>query len=110
MSKQTRQQKKEEEKRIIAEMEDALREARGESVEETPPEASGKKSVYATEPDKIHCRRCKTLMENGVCPTCGFKMYVPMSEEKRKKIKMVATAIGFAVFIAIFLIIQFTKN
>lgn len=96
MSKQTRQQKKEEEKRIIAEMEDALREARGESVEETPPEASGKKSVYATEPDKIHCRRCKTLMENGVCPTCGYKIYMPMNDKKRNKIRLI-TAIVFVV-------------
>ena len=104
MSKQTRQQKKEEEKRIIAEMEDALREARGESVEETPPEASGKKSVYATEPDKIHCRRCKTLMENGVCPTCGYKIYMPMNDKKRNKIRLIATIVFVAIGVIIFAI------
>lgn len=104
MSKQTRQQKKEEEKRIIAEMEDALREARGESVEETPPEASGKKSVYATEPDKIHCRRCKTLMENGVCPTCGYKIYMPMNDKKRNKIRLIAAIVFVAIGVIIFAI------
>ena len=104
MSKQTRQQKKEEEKRIIAEMEDALREARGESVEETPPEASGKKSVYATEPDKIHCRRCKTLMENGVCPTCGYKIYMPINDKKRNKIRLIAAIVFVAIGVIIFVI------
>ena len=104
MSKQTRQQKKEEEKRIIAEMEDALREARGESVEETPPEASGKKSVYATEPDKIHCRRCKTLMENGVCPTCGYKIYMPMKDKKRNKIRLITAIVFVAIGVIIFAI------
>ena len=104
MSKQTRQQKKEEEKRIIAEMEDALREARGESVEETPPEASGKKSVYATEPDKIHCRRCTTLMENGVCPTCGYKIYMPMNDKKRNKIRLITAIVFVAIGVIIFAI------
>lgn len=112
MSKQTRQEKREEEQKVLAQMEEAMQE---EKQEKPAPKEEGEKksrsSFYAsTEPERVHCRRCKTLMENGVCPTCGFKMYVPMSEEKRKKIKMVATAIGFAVFIAIFLIIQFTKN
>ena len=106
MSKQTRQQKKEEEKRIIAEMEDALREARGESTEETPPEASGKKSVYATEPDKIHCRRCKTLMENGVCPTCGYKIYMPMNDKKRNKIRLIAAIVFVAIGVIIFAILR----
>ena len=119
MSKKTRQEKKEEEKRLVAEFEEALAQERAKNSEgeekeenkETQAERKGGTSVYSSiEPETIHCRRCKTLMENGVCPTCGFKIYVPMSEEKRKKIKMVATAIGFAVFIAIFLIIQFTKN
>ena len=106
MSKQTRQQKKEEEKRIIAEMEDALREARGESVEETPPEASGKKSVYATEPDKIHCRRCKTLMENGVCPTCGYKIYMPMNDKKRNKIRLITAIVFVVIGVIIFAILR----
>ena len=61
-----------------------------------------KSSVYGNnQPEQLHCRRCQALVENGVCHTCGFKMYVPMSEEKRKKIKLITTAIGFAVFIVI---------
>ena len=57
----------------------------------------------------MHCRRCKTLMENGVCPTCGFKVYVPMSKEKQNKIKVIATAVAMAVFIVIFIITQLIK-
>ncbi|MBQ8322633.1 MAG: hypothetical protein IJX91_01560 [Clostridia bacterium] len=105
MSKQTRQQKKEEEKRIIAEMEEALRETKGESGAQQPDsEEKVRKSVYATEPEKIHCRRCKTLMENGVCPTCGYKMYVPMDEKKRNKIRFIAAIVLVVIGVIVFAI------
>lgn len=61
-------------------------------------------------PSKLHCKRCKTLMEDGVCPTCGYKVYVPMSEEKRDKIKTVGTIIAFVVLIAVFVIVQIIKD
>lgn len=119
MSKKTRQEKKEEEKRLVAEFEEALAQERAKNSEgeekednkETQVERKGGTSFYSSiEPETIHCRRCKTLMENGVCPTCGFKIYVPMSEEKRRKITMITTAVGFAVFIVIFVVMQFLKN
>ncbi len=103
MSKQTRREKSEEEKRIIAEIE--------EGTENAKKTETKKKSFYdSAQPETVHCRRCRAVMEKGVCPTCGFKMYVPMDEEKRRKIKTVTTAIGFVVFIVVFLIIQFAKN
>ena len=72
---------------------------------------TNKKTAYnGAHPEQLHCRRCQTLMEEGTCPACGFKIYVPMSEEKRKKIKTITTAIGFVVFIVIFLVIQFSKS
>lgn len=104
MSKQTRQQKKGEEQRIIKEMEEALLEAKGESVGQTPPENSGKKSVYATEPKQIHCRRCKTLMENGVCPTCGYKIYMPMNDTKRNKIRLITAIVFIVIGVIVFAI------
>ena len=61
-------------------------------------------------PEQVHCKHCKTLMENGVCPSCGFKIYTPMDMEKREKIKMVTTIIGFVVFFAIFIILQIKKG
>ena len=116
MSKKTRQEKKEEEKRLVAEFEEALAQERaknseGEEKKEAQAEKKSGASFYSSiEPETIHCRRCKTLMENGVCPTCGFKIYVPMSEEKRRKITMITTAVGFAVFIVIFVVMQFLKS
>ena len=105
MSKQ-----REEEHRVLAEMDKAMKEQKTQSAS-APLQPKGKTSFYdSTQPTTMHCHRCKSLMENGVCPTCGFKTYVPMSEEKRKKIKTVTTAIGFVVFIVIFLIIQFSKS
>ena len=41
---------------------------------------------------------------------CGFKIYMPMDSEKRDKIKLVTTIIGFAVFFVIFIILQFKKG
>ena len=70
-----------------------------------------RRSVYdSNTPEQVHCKRCKTLMENGVCPACGFKIYMPMDVEKRDKIKLVTTIIGFAVFFVIFIILQFKKG
>ena len=62
-----------------------------------------------TMPETLHCKRCQTLMENGTCPNCGFKVYIPMDKEKRDKIKVVATAVLMAVFIVVFVITQFMK-
>ena len=92
---------KEEEKKILEQMEEAMKEEKKQA----------KPSVHGIrQPETMHCRRCRTLMEDNVCPVCGFKAYVPMSEEKRKKIKTITTAIGFAVFIVVFIILQMTKN
>ena len=81
--------------------------------EETPVENGKKEEMKRAQgegmPETMHCRRCKTLMENGVCPTCGFKVYVPMSKEKQNKIKVIATAVAMAVFIVIFIITQLIK-
>ena len=68
-------------------------------------------SAYdSTMPQEVHCKHCKTVMKNGVCPACGFKIYVPMDEKKREKIKLITTIIGFAVFFVIFIILQFKKG
>lgn len=70
-----------------------------------------RRSIYdVNTPGQVHCKRCKTLMENGVCPACGFKIYMPMDSEKRDKIKLVTTIVGFAVFFVIFIILQFKKG
>ncbi len=117
MSKQTRKEKKAEEKRILAEFEAALKEERANDLESKranapQKEETGEKkpSFYASaDPKSVHCKRCKTLMEEGVCPVCGYKIYQPMSEEKRRKIKGIITAVAIVVF-AVFLVLGLMKG
>ena len=115
MNKQTRKEKKAEEARILAEMKAALEEAeRADDMANAEQGAEEPAPVQKTQPKPqeptYHCRRCRTVMQNGVCPTCGFKMYVPMDEKKLGKIKLILTAVGMAIFLAIFLYIQIKKG
>ena len=116
MKKMTSRERRAEERRILAEMDEAMQEQAekkqkdAENVKTTVKKAKPARAQDdGIMPSTLHCKHCKTLMENGVCPACGFKVYIPMDEEKRKKIKMALTVVGFVVFIVIFLIIQF-KN
>ena len=112
--KKTRKDKREEEARIIAEMDAAMQELNAENTAEEPPQSPQKKQKRAPiedehMPERLHCKRCKTLMENGVCPTCGFTVYIPMKKERRNRVKVVVTAVLMAVFVVLFFILQFTK-
>ena len=113
MGKISRKERKEEEKRIIAEMDAAMAENQAKAEENATdkeaekPKKASKFSFYdQTTPEKVHCKRCKTLMENGVCPTCGFRIYVPMEQGKRDKIRLWVTVVSIVVFILLFLITQ----
>ena len=120
MSKKTREEKREEERRILAEMEAALQEkAESENAQDTL-QASNEagegapKTAPAPKTDKnknrYHCPRCRTLLEeDGKCPTCGYKMYIPMDEKKRNKIRLIVAAVCIVVFIVLFVILQFKK-
>ncbi len=89
--------KKTEEEKILKEMDEALKENKTEPVK--------KKWYQDKTPETIHCRRCKTLMENGVCPTCGFKMYVAMDEKKRNKIRMIFGGACLIIFLVLYVIL-----
>ena len=116
MSKQTRKQKREEERRILAEMDAAMleqREAQGEDVQaqETTAKDTPKKRKWGQmddpTPKRLHCRRCNTLMEeNGYCQTCGYKVYMPMDEKKRNKVKLILTVVFVVVFVALLIGLQ----
>lgn len=104
MSKSKRELKKEEERRIIAEMEAGLQEVRdkGRGEEESRP--------YGEDlPNILHCKRCKTVLNEGVCPVCGFKIYVPIEKEKREKTKKILTAVFLVGFAVILLLLQIHK-
>ena len=57
-------------------------------------------------PETLHCKRCKTEMKDGVCPACGFRVYVPMDEKKQNKIKLVLTCVFMAIFVVLFVVLQ----
>ena len=122
MSKQTKEEKRAEESRMIAEMEEAMREKEGQAsnsaTQDVPPSQTETSAATPTqtapkrnkEKKGYHCPRCKTLLQgDGVCPTCGYKMYIPMDEKKRNKIKIILTAVLMAIFVVLFVILQFRK-
>ncbi len=100
MSKQKRKERKQKEAEMLQEFDDALEKERGE---EGQMRTVGERDLPT---DKVHCKRCKTLMEKGVCPICGYKIYMPMDDEKRKKIRLVVTAVCLVVFVLLFAWIQ----
>ena len=69
-----------------------------------------KNNRFDSTPTVLHCRRCGTEMQNGVCPNCGFKIYMPMDKEKQQKIKLVATVVLMAIAVVLFVALQFKKN
>lgn len=85
-------ERKEQEKEIMSQMNEAMEEQKTEQAEN--PKKNGVQQ---------HCHRCKVLMENGRCPSCGQKVYTPMDEQKQKKIRWITTGIGLLVFLVIFL-------
>ena len=114
MSKKTREQKREEERRMIAEMEAAMASNDSSATEQTntePKKKKPEKTDYGVgAPEQIHCSRCRTLMENGVCPTCGHRIYVPMDKKKQDKIRIVAAVVCVVAFIIIYVVTQFLSK
>ena len=116
MSKQTREEKRAQERRMIAEMDAAMKSKEAEnaadqSAENTPEERAETENLGAKKQEKrYHCPKCKTLLkEDGLCPTCGYKMYIPMDEKKRNKIKLIVTIVAMVIFAVMFVILQFKK-
>ncbi len=92
----TRKQKKEEETRVLKEFDEALAAERGKTAEESTPAPK----------QKYRCKRCKTELQEGVCPVCGYKIYTPMSEEKRKRIRFIVGGVCVVIFLILFFIVK----
>lgn len=107
MSKQTREEKRADEARMIAQMQEAMAEKEKEKQAEAAPQNA---QATPKKPKTIPCPRCKMQMEaDGRCATCGFKKYVPMDEKKRNKIKLITTIVAMVIFVVLFVILQFKK-
>ena len=90
--------RKEEEKRILAEMDEAMKAVGGEEQTEEQPLAPSQ---------KLYCRRCKTeLNANGVCPVCCYRVYMPMDEQKRKKIRLIVASVCIVGFLILFFLMK----
>ena len=93
-----RSEKREEEKRIIEEL--------GLAPKPVSTQKQIEKSHGKDMPEKIHCKRCKTLMENGVCPVCGYKIYMPMNEKTQKRIRWIVGGVCIVGFLILFFILR----
>ena len=90
---------------MIAEMDDAMQEQKAE--EQAQKQERERQRANQT---VSYCRRCKAETTGGVCKNCGYKEYIPMSEEQRKKIKNVLTVVLLGVFLVLFIVLQFLKS
>lgn len=93
----TRKEKREEEQRIIREMEEAL--APNGQTDSIPQDKTA-----STNEQKRFCRRCRAEIFSEKCHVCGYKEYVPMDEKKQKKIRLIVGGVCIAVFIVYLLI------
>ena len=114
MSKKTREEKRAEERRIIAEMEAAMKEkAETEEVDvkaEESAEDKVEKKEKTVKKQVYHCPRCRTtLQDDGHCPTCNYKIYVPMDEKQRNKVKLILTVVFMVIFVVLFVCLQIKK-
>ncbi len=90
--------RKEEERRILAELDEAVKAENEKGGEAQPKEA-----------EKMRCPRCKSVMEKGVCPACGHKIYIPMDEGKRRRMKRIITVVCLVAFAIIFVVMKLSK-
>lgn len=113
--------RKERERQMIAEMESAMLaqkfpETGGKNAAQTPQadespnrKKKAKGKAQENKAQQIHCPRCKTVMKNGKCPTCGHYIYVPMDEKKRKKIRLIVGGVCLVAFAVLFVVLQLKK-
>lgn len=74
-------------------------EGTGERLSENPrPTEAAPKNKTA------RCPKCGAEMKKGVCPACGTHIYVPMSPEKTRKIRLIVGAVCIVAFIVIMLV------
>ncbi len=102
-----RAEKRAEEARILEEMQAAMQAQSDENgASETKNENTTNektRGAWTEQPKELHCKNCKTVLENGRCPNCGFHIYVPMDESKRKRIRLITGGVCLVLFLVIFI-------
>jgi rubrerythrin len=108
MSKRSRAERKAEEARMIAEMDEAMDQNRAEKEENSKNEAPMYKTnaKMGYEPEVLHCRKCGTQLKDGVCPKCGYKVYIPMDEQKVKRIRLIVGCVCVALCLVVLIILK----
>ena len=96
-----KKQKKEEEAKILAQMEEAMREDEQSDAENKPKRVGIFKDKT---PETWHCHKCGVLMENGKCPQCGHTVYVPMDDKKKKTVRWIVGGVCIAALVIVFLL------
>ena len=97
--------KREEEKKILEEMDAAMREKREKEADEART-AEKSHENHREEPSKtarggkdseIRCPRCGRLLENRhACPYCRYTGYIPMSKRETRRLKLILYPIVLA--------------
>ena len=95
MTSNKRRQKRERERQILAQMDAAMQEQAQTAEPQAPTTETPTQPV-------VHCKRCKTVMEKGVCLTCGFRIYQPIDETLRRKIRWTITGVCLIAFVIVY--------
>ena len=92
----SKKERKQEEQRIIEEL--GLN---------APKKVEEKQKSYGKDmPQVVHCKRCKTELKNGVCPVCGYKIYMPMDEKTKKTIRLIVGSVCVVGFLIAFFLLR----
>ena len=115
-------ERREEEARVLAEMEEAMKEQAAKKQEETPAEEiEDKPCAYCgammkdgvclhcgyteKKKDATRCEKCGGEMKNGVCQSCGHAVYVPMDEEKKKTVRFIIGTVCIVAFVLFYFVL-----
>ncbi|MBR4942902.1 MAG: hypothetical protein IKZ28_02625 [Clostridia bacterium] len=103
--RKTKAEKRAEEEKIIAEMEEAMRELNASKTEEELSAEESRSDADGENPKGSHCPKCGKVTDKGSCPSCGFRAYQPMDERTVKRVRLIVGGVLILAFI-IFMIVK----
>ena len=103
--RKTKAEKRAEEEKIIAEMEEAMRELNASKTEESLSTEEIPLGAEEENSNVLHCPKCGKVTDKGVCHSCGFRTYQPMDERTVKRVRLIVGGVLILAFI-IFMIVK----